>query len=369
MRKQLCVFVLLGACALGTAQSNIGSWTVQENLLPSTTQMAGAAVLGDNLYVIGGNNAADGDTSSVWRLKISEAVGSLGVAEAVTHLPASNNYNYLSEQVATTGTSIYVAGGGWNAAGPNRNNATYIKADASGNFVGDWQQTAAFPGGYDPELGAAVICSNGYLYAFCGDGETVSIHSTCVYAKVNEDGTLGAFQTGTAFPAACYFTAAAAVGNYIIATPGLTTKNDNATASNKVYVCRVNADGTMGAWVEQTAAAMPEARYGGAMIAVDKTLFYIGGRAVGAAVKNNVWRAVFDPATGALGAWSSTADAQLPDGVRYHAAVYSEVSKSIYVVSIRRASDGSVSNQAYISPALYERPRPAAVSGEWGLYE
>jgi len=104
------------------------------------------------------------------------------------------------------------------------------------------------------------------------------------------------------------------------------------------------------------------------MVAVGDTVFAIGGRASGGTPQNNVWRSQLSG--GALGAWSTSTDAQLPDGVRYHAVVYSPQSKSIYVVSIRRASDGAVSNEAYISAPLFPRTVSAAVATEdWSLFE
>lgn len=333
--------------------------------------MAGAAIVGDYLYIMGGNNLVDGDTGKVWRLKVDPATGGLSDCTQMTTLPATNNFAYIGEQVEATNDGIYICGGGWNATGPNRNNVTSIGVDSNGNFTAvAWTVSSAFPGGYDPELGSAAIAANGYLYAMGGDSEsgTPPHYDTCVYAQTQANGGLGAFAVGTSLPSPCYFSANAAIGNNIVLHRGLTTKGVNTSVTTDVYLCTVNNDGTMGTWVQQTAAALPAGRYNLGMVAVGDTVFAIGGRASGGTPQNNVWRSQLSG--GALGAWSTSTDAQLPDGVRYHAVVYSPQSKSIHVVSIRRASDGAVSNEAYISAPLFPRTVSAAVATEdWSLFE
>jgi len=364
--------MMTSLCFAQTTPNPIGYWSTQSNIIPGNpTQMAGAAVVGDYLYIVGGNNALDGDTGRVYRLKIDAATGALSDCTAMTTLPAMNNYAYIGEQVDATTDGIYICGGGWNATGPNRNNVTSIGVDANDNFTStSWKESPAFPGGYDPELGSAVIAQNGYLYAMGGDSGsgTPPLYDTCVYAQTQADGNLGAFDTGTSLPTSCYFNACAAVGNNIVLHRGLTTKGVSSSVTTEVYVNSVNNDGTMGSWVQQSSAALPAGRYNLGLIAVGDTVFAVGGRASGGAAQNNVWRAQMSGST--LGAWQTSTDAQLPDGVRYHAVVYSPQSKSIYVVSIRRASDGAISNEAYISAPLFQRTVSAAVATEdWSLYE
>ncbi|MCX7625451.1 MAG: hypothetical protein N2Z21_04490 [Candidatus Sumerlaeaceae bacterium] len=354
-----------------TTPNAIAYWVTQSTIIPDyPTQMAGAAVVGDYLYILGGNNTVDGDTARVWRLKINAATGELSECTAMTTLPATN-FAYINEQVEASADGIYICGGGYNATNTNRNNVTSIGVNASGNFTSaSWKVSPAFPGGYDPELGSAVIAGNGYLYAMGGDSQsgTPPLYDVCVYAQTQADGNLGAFATGTTLPSPCYFSANAAIGNKIILHRGLTTLGVNTSVTTDLYVNTVNNDGTMGTWVQQTAAALPQGRYNLGLIAVGDTVFAIGGRASGGAAMSNVWRSQMTGSS--LGAWQTSTDAQLPDGVRYHAVVYSAQSKSIYVVSIRRASDGAVSNEAYISAPLFPRTVSAAVASEdWSLYE
>ncbi len=361
---------LAATYAIAQTPNPIAYWVTQSDIIPGNpTQMAGAAVVGDYLYIMGGNNYLDGDTGRVYRLKINAATGELSDCTEMTTLPAMNNFNYIGEQVDATSDGIYICGGGWNATGPNRNNVTSIGVDANGNFTSSaWKESPAFPGGYDPELGSAVIAQNGYLYAMGGDSEsgTPPLYDVCVYAQTQADGNLGAFATGAALPTPCYFSANAAIGNNLVLHRGLTMKNSNSSVTTEIYVNTVNNDGTMGSWVQQTAAALPAGRYNLGLVAVGDTVFAVGGRASGGTPQNNVWRSKMTGST--LAAWETTTDAQLPDGVRYHSVVYSPQSKSIYVVSIRRASDGAISNEAYISAPLFPRSASAAAQ-DWSLYE
>ncbi len=367
----LALGIAATALCAQTTPNPIAYWVVQPDIIPGNpTQMAGAAVVGDYLYIVGGNNSLDGDTGRVYRFSVDAATGALSNVTAMTTLPAMNNFAYIGEQVDATADGIYIAGGGWNASGPNRNSVTSIGVDANGNFTSSaWQETL-FPGGYDPELGMAVIAGNGYLYAMAGDSQSgvPPLYDTCVYAQTLVNGNIGTFATGTALPTPCYFGAVAAIGNHIILHRGLTTLGVNTSVTTDLYVNTVANDGTMGAWVQQTGAALPAGRYNLGMVAVGDTVFAIGGRASGGTPQDNVWRAQLTGSS--LGAWQQSVDAQLPDGVRYHAVVYSSTSKSIYVVSIRRASDGLVSNEAYISAPLFPRTASAAVATEdWSLYE
>lgn len=373
MKRILLAALSMSAAVLSaqTTPNPIAYWVTQSTIIPGyPTQMAGAAVVGDYLYIMGGNNTIEGDTARVWRLRINPSTGELSDCTEMTALPAIN-YAYINEQVEASADGIYICGGGYNGSGTNRNNVTSIGVNASGNFTSSaWKESPAFPGGYDPELGSAVIAGNGYLYAMAGDSQSGSppLYDLCVYAQVQADGNIGTFATGTALPSPCYFSANAAIGNNVILHRGLTTLGVNTSVTTDLYVNTVNSNGSMGSWVQQTAAPLPQGRYNLGLIAVGDTVFAVGGRASGGTAMNNVWRSQMTGSS--LGAWQTSVDAQLPDGVRYHAVVYSPQSKSIYVVSIRRASDGTVSNEAYISAPLFPRTISSAVATEdWSLYE
>jgi len=345
----------------------ISDWTIEPGIIPDNgTQMAGAAAIDDFVFLMGGFNNTEHDTDDVVRWRVDLFNGLLSLPpDMMPPLPNVGNFSYIFEStdVSTPTRTIYIAGGGWNDhLSPNRRNVTYAHVDLAGNLPPSWSQSADFPNGYDPELGGAIVC-NGYLYAFGGDSESgvPLIYDSCYYAHINPDGSLGVWQTGTTLPdvdgnpangTGWWFPAVTAVGSYIIAQPGIQSTRSYLDATDNLYVCHVNADGSMGPWVEQTGAHLPSPRYNTELLNVGNTVFAIGGRDLGGVAQNYVGRAQFDPATGTLGAWT-TVDAQLPDGVRYHDVVFSPASKRLYVVGIRRASDLAVSNEAYISSPLF----------------
>jgi len=380
-----CLFASVAYAAQAAAPAPITLWNTQSDIVPGNpTQMAGAVSLDNLIYMIGGYNTGDaGDTDDVVRWTALTYSGFLSGVTEVTPLPTKDNFSYLFEtcDVSTPTRTIYIAGGGYNPTAPvNRTNTTFATVDSFGNLPASWTVSADFPGGYGPELGGGVVCS-GYFYAFGGDSEsgTPPSYDLCFYAKINNDGTLGAWQTGTTLPdvdanaangTGWYFPGVTAIGDYIIANPGIHSGDtDNTRVTDAVYVCHVNpATGAMGPWVRQS-TVLPEPRYNVGLIDVGTTLFAVGGRVSGGGSAANVWRAEFDPATGTVGAWSST-DAQLPDAVRYHAVVFNEVTERIYVVGIRRGPTGAtVSNEAYYSNPLFEVPPPTGAKGMWTLYQ
>lgn len=372
IRTAVLTLALLAISVSGFSQTAepLISWATQFPILPDTPdnlahQMAGGVAAGEYLYQAGGIAAASGavDSDYVWRWQLDQATGALGPAIQEIALPTSDNFSYLFETVATDGKGIYISGGGYNFVGPNRNVVTYNTINPDGSLAGPWQTSAVFPNAngdtnpYDPELGGAVICENGYIYCFGGDGENVSRFNDCFYAQILSDGSLGAWQRGTDLPGTFWFPGCTTIGNYIIATGGYFNGTTRDTSTDKVWVCQVNTDGSMGAWVEQS-NVLPARAYNLSFVAAGNTVFSIGGRnATDGGAMNWVWRAEFNPSTGTLGAWSSTS-AQLPYGVRYHQASYSDYTHRIYVYSLRDTST-NLTNEVFISnPIIPFGPTP-----------
>jgi len=385
MKKVLFVLLvfLVTLSSFAAEPAPITSWTRQDSVYPTTPgvlapQMAGATIYGDYIYVLGGNQGQDGDTHRVFKIKVDQFTGALDPAVEVTSFESTlQNYCYLGNVCAAYNDHIYVGGGGYNVGGPNRNDVTFGKIIGDGDIDAAWVHSDIFPetpAVYDPELGALVIV-NGYLYMMGGDGEFGGIFDRSYYAKIKTDGSLDTWQTGIPLPEAIYFVSACAIGNDIIMTPGLNAKT-NTAAQDTIYVSQTNpADGSLGAWTLQT-EKFPMPIYGTRLIAVGNTVFAFGGRTVGGAAQSSVWRALYDPATHTVGAWTAATDTQLPDAVKYHDAVYSPKSKSLYIVSIRD-NGTTIYNEVWISSPLYDRPVPTPTptpipvlrANTWEIYD
>lgn len=380
------LFIVCVSMVFAQDPALITGWTQQTGIYPISpdevnplaAQMAGVAISGDWIYVIGGNNGYDGDTSRVIRFFVNKYNGNLSPGQECTALSTAVNYCYLYEVVDTFNDYIYIGGGGYNSTGPNRNDVTYIKqiSTTTGELDSAWSTSAPFPGTapdqYDPELGGMVITDAGYLYMFGGDGEDTLTFDKCYFAKVNTDGTLGTWQTGTTLPNTWWFPGVCTINNDIIAHGGILNDKTRSNSTNKLWVCQTNpADGSMGSWVEQT-NTFPVTLYNTSLVAVGNTVFAIGGRdSVNGYALDIVWRSTYDTATHTLGPWTQV-DVQLPIVVMYHMAVYSPQSKSIYVLSLRNrpgADWGVVVDGALISSPLFEREVPLGAEKGWMLYQ
>jgi len=364
MRKVILSIIsvfMVSMCVFAQTPAAITAWTRQTPIYPTgyAPEMGGAAIYGDYIYVLGGTNNTDGDTAKVFKIKVDQYTGAVESAVEITNFSTNANYSYISSACAAYNGYVYVGGGGYNSglgAGPSRNDATFIKIVSNGDIDAAWSESTVFPSSYDPELCALVIV-NGYLYIMGGDSESGILMDKCFYAKIKVDGTLDTWQTGTTLPSACNFSSACAVGNDIIMTQGLTTYFVNTSAVNTLYVCQTNpTTGAMGSWTLQ-ASTFPSTIYGTRLVAVGDTIFTIGGRTSGGTGVNNVWRATYNTSTHTVGAWAST-DTQLPDSVKYHDIVYSDSSKSLYIVHTRSGSTATIYDEVWISSPLFARPIP-----------
>jgi len=161
--------------------------------------------------------------------------------------------------------------------------------------LGPWQTTAAMT-----TLRAyhATVVAGGYLYVLGGttDINTGLIRNSVERAAINTDGTLGPWQALLSMTTARRNFAAVAVGDYLYALGGCCPLNSLAMAS--VEMARINADGTLGAW--QTTTSMTTPRHFLAAVAANGYLYAVGG-----SESNTVERAAIN-SDGSLGSWQAT---------------------------------------------------------------
>ncbi len=135
---------------------------------------------------------------------------------------------------------IYVVGGHSSVATPTNPAVYYAKVNADGT-VGTWSSTTSIP---SPRirLTHSVASANGYIYVI--GGENSSAQTTVWYAKVNADGTLGSWVSGTSLPVATSDQAVVIDNGYIYSMGGLAP-----SATNTIYYAKINYDGSIGAWI------------------------------------------------------------------------------------------------------------------------
>jgi hypothetical protein len=152
--------------------------------LPAVNRGASAVSHGNKIFIIGGHSGSHTDTV---RSSPISADGSNGAWVADDSLPAARSYH----SSVTANGHAYVIGGF--DGGTWQDTVYYSKFDSSGN-LGAWSTTSVLPDGLS---NASAVVNNGYIYVIGGRTASSTYSSAVYYAKVNSDGTLGSWQTGS----------------------------------------------------------------------------------------------------------------------------------------------------------------------------
>jgi hypothetical protein len=233
----------------------------------------------------------------------------------------------------------------------------YSAAVSPSGTVGAWTAGPALPEAVFYHAGAA---ANGFVYVLGGyhytDADGFVVSDAVSYAKVNADGSLGAWQAALHLPQAVFFPSAAVWNGRIYVTGGW-----NGTAlTNAVYSAAVNADGSLGTWTAQK--PLPDAVYTHAEVS-NGTLYVLGGTVHGGAdIQNTVYFAKIN-VDGTLADWATTSP--LPQPISNHGAVlangrifvmggWTGDAPTTSVNSALVASDGNLGGWSVESPL----PRP-----------
>jgi len=235
--------------------------------------------------------------------------GSLGVwATSSNSLPASR---YSSSAVTANGY-VYVIGG---SNGSNPQSTIYYAKINSDGSLGAWATNAnALP--VNLELHSS-ITANGYIYVI--GGNSGSAQATVYYAKINSDGSLGAWATNAnALPVVTDYHSSVAANGYVYVIGG------TSTGSNAVYYAKINSDGSLGVWA--SANILPATRFQHSSITANGYVYVIGGSASGA---TTVYYAKIN-SDGSLGAWATNANA-LPAARKDHSSIVAN--GYVYVIS------------------------------------
>jgi len=170
---------------------------------------------------------------------------------------------------------IYVIGGGTGGDGSSPQTTSYYAKVNSDGTTGAWNTTStlgtAVSGGY----GTVV---NGYVYVVAGStaggGSGHTTGQTLVqYARINTDGTLGTWGTTTGIPAARYIPGVTSANGYIYVVSGISTANSYTTT---IYYAKVNADGTISSW-NTNATALSAAHVSTQPVVANGKMYITGG--------------------------------------------------------------------------------------------
>ncbi|MGH7157212.1 MAG: hypothetical protein ACREGG_03845, partial [Candidatus Saccharimonadales bacterium] len=190
----------------GNASGQLGQWLTNANSLPANKSDTASVVANSYIYLIGGN-----PSTTVLYAKLN-ADGTTGTWQTDTNaLPLARG----STTAATANGYIYVMGG--YDGGSNVVSTVYYAVLNPDGSTGVWNLANPLP---QVLKRATSILANGYVYVVGGD-TGAAVKSTVYYAKLNADGTLGAWQTNNnALPANRAWATSAVANGYVYVMGG-----------------------------------------------------------------------------------------------------------------------------------------------------
>lgn len=230
------------------ANGEVTPWTTSSNGIASAKNTASTVISNGYLYTIGGS-------STTVSYQSVNANGSLGVASTTTSLPVVIAYGGF----ITNNGYLYATNGG-------SANVYYARINTDGT-LGSWITTASLPAN---SYGVnQLVTANGYLYLYGGGPSYTSIYLT----TFNADGSLNAWTTSaTVLPAGRALAGTVVVNGYVIVTGG---SSDTSNGQATVYTAKLNANGTIGAFT--TTTALPAAVYVHSAVTMNGYVYVMGG--------------------------------------------------------------------------------------------
>jgi hypothetical protein len=243
----------------------VSTWTSTTSL-PSDRRTFAAAYDAGYVYLFGGRVDATDDTPDVLSAPVN-GNSTLGSWTTTTAMPLS----VKCEAVASSGPNVYMIGGKSNL----QPQSLVLRAQMANGVVSGWQVAATL----DTTVfnGAAAVV-NGYLYVIggcaTGKGMCSQFLDIVEVAKINADGSLGAFSHTASLPMVWWHHSAAVSGNgdiYVLGGSHDQIQGGGPAASD-VVAAHPNPDGSIGAWHAMTPLPTPRIRAFAAVIGNDLVL-------------------------------------------------------------------------------------------------
>ncbi len=239
-----------------TGSTTMGNFTQLSTTLPAARSGHSTVIYNGYIYSVGGT----GGVSTVSYATV--AGGNTGTWLSTTSLPV----NLSLSSVFVANGYLYAVGGFTNSA-----TATTYYAQINGNgTIGAWNTTTSLPAA---RYGAATVTNNGYVYILGGADSSHSATTTVYYATLNSNGTIGAWQTGTALTQSLRFAQAVMHDGYLYVMGGNGGGN---TSLNTIYYATPNSNGSLGSWTT-SGVTLPAAMQSAGLFSYNSKIYYIGG--------------------------------------------------------------------------------------------
>ena len=255
------------------ADGSISSWTNQTgNVLPAGRVLAGTTTANGYIYIVGGRSSSsiNSQTNTVYYAKVNSN-GSTGPWST-----SSNNIPLLLDtmSVATANGYMYVWGG-FDDLNVHRSDVWFAKINGDGS-TGAFLRSTPMPAGRS--VGTGVIANN-YIY-WLGGSAITGTQNNIYYAPLSNDGSVGTWtdQASNKLPVNLADQSVAVANGYIYQIAGTTTNLDSGSQGT-VYYAPLSSTGATGAWNIASSSALPRSDTGGLSggIIANGYIYQIGG--------------------------------------------------------------------------------------------
>jgi hypothetical protein len=283
------------ASLLGQTSGSVAPWATDSDPLTSARYGSNAVTVNGYVYVIGGSNASNVATDTVYYAKINSD-GSLGAWTTGVSLPATRTRHSM----ITSNGHIYVIGG--ESGGTPQTTVYYARVNTDG-AVGPWRT------GLNPlpaaRARAQVTAINGYVYVIGGHNGT-AMQSTVYYAGISPDGGLGVWveDVSNPLPETRGWGGSVTANGYIYVLGG----DDAGVPSTDVYYAKAEVLTGVGSWQLAT-SSLPSGRIEAMASVMNGHIYLIGGNNSG--YQSTVYHSKIG-LNGAIGTWGTDTDDPLP---------------------------------------------------------
>lgn len=296
MRKNIILaavslFLLKGTVYSAGETANLS--LPQVGKLPVPTQMHGTAVIGERLYILGGENAS-GWSNTVYSAPVG-GDGKVGAWRSEVSLPV--RISYLNNSLEVVGNRIYIIGGtvAADAGTPEvqlvRNQEIFWTETGEEGVLNAWRKAPGYPG---PPLAFMGVCSNERMLLATGGSTRQQVHAEVYAADLSPSGEPASWRVIGRMPGPLWQHGAALLDDRLYVWGGINSRKgavqiylDPAPIVHQVWSAPLAPDGRLGEWREER--PMPQATFGAACAGFNDYLVSIGGRYGDKTPTNSIW--------------------------------------------------------------------------------
>jgi len=283
--KKVTILCILLLTLLGAAR---GEKLYRETApLPHPRQMHGAVVLGDYIYVLGGNHPVDGYMTTVYKAMVN-ADGTLGRWSNTIDLPQKRSY--IENSTFVLNDICYVAGGMDGENVECSNTILWTRPKANGDLE-PWRESPPYPG---KGIHCSVAVSTpGYIHVIAGLFADDTLSNKVWSARIAPDGNILGWEQGPPLPTTLWYHCGAVSGGKVWIWGGLTTRDDK-SVNNIIYVAPILSSGKLGPWSSYP-VTLPAGFYAASSTVSGPFLISFCPRYAGRIPSNDIWYSRVSP--------------------------------------------------------------------------